>query len=167
MLIKFCSKDVEKGDDKTSKNNSGGYWLNPLVPKHNRYNEAPTVHDSPNSSFRCLTPRTLQSMRAIWCKYVGELNITDDKIFLVEIFFSGFARTKHIQNNYPYLCDKGMKDLSDILHRLGSITPPKVMVKLFNTVVKPILIHDNNVWFTTKTEHRWLTKPCCVFVDVS
>ena len=51
-------------------------------------------------------------------------------------------------NNYPYLCDRGRKALFGILYRLRSITPipPKVMYKLFNTIVKPILIYGNDVW---------------------
>ena len=51
-------------------------------------------------------------------------------------------------NNYPYLCDQGRKALFGTLHRLRSITrvPPKVMFKLFNTVVKPILIYGSDVW---------------------
>ena len=51
-------------------------------------------------------------------------------------------------NNYPYLCDQGRKALFGILHRLRSITPvpPKLMFKLFNTVVKPILIYGSDVW---------------------
>ena len=51
-------------------------------------------------------------------------------------------------NNYPYLCDQGRKALFGILHRLRSITPipQKVMLKLFNTIVKPILIYGSDVW---------------------
>ena len=51
-------------------------------------------------------------------------------------------------NNYPYLCDQGRKALFGVLHRLRSITsvPPKIMFKLFNTVVKPILIYGSDVW---------------------
>ena len=51
-------------------------------------------------------------------------------------------------NNYPYLCDQGRKTLLGILQRLRSITPfpPKVMLKLFNTVVKPIFIYGSDVW---------------------
>ena len=51
-------------------------------------------------------------------------------------------------NIYPYLCDQGRKALFGILHRLRSITPipPKVMFKLFNTIVKPILSYGCDVW---------------------
>ena len=56
-------------------------------------------------------------------------------------------------NNYPYLSDQVKKALFGILYRLQSVIsiPPKVMLKLFNTVVKPILIYSTDVWDHNKS----------------
>ena len=50
--------------------------------------------------------------------------------------------------NYPYLCDQGRKALFGVLHRLRSITPipAKVQFKLFDAVIKPILMYGSDVW---------------------
>ena len=75
-------------------------------------------------------------------------------------------------NNYPYLCDQGRKALFGILHRLRSITPvpPNVMFKLFNTVVKPILIYGSDVWGCNRNGTSMLDKVmlrfCRCFLNV-
>ena len=55
--------------------------------------------------------------------------------------------------NYPYLCDQGRKALFGVLHRLRSITPipPRVHFKLFDAVIKPILIYGSDVWGHNKS----------------
>ena len=55
--------------------------------------------------------------------------------------------------HYPYLCDQGRKALFGLLHRLRSITPipPRVQFKLFDAVIKPILMYGSDVWGHNKT----------------
>ena len=50
--------------------------------------------------------------------------------------------------NNPYLCGQGRKSLFGVLHRLRSITPipPRVQFKLFDAVIKPILMYGSDVW---------------------
>ena len=54
---------------------------------------------------------------------------------------------------YPYLCDQGRKALFGILHRLRSITQifPRVQFKLFDAVIKPLLMYGSDVWGHNKT----------------
>ena len=55
--------------------------------------------------------------------------------------------------DYPYLCDQGQDALFGVLHRLRSITPipPKLQFKLFDAMIKPILIYGNDVLGHNKT----------------
>ena len=55
--------------------------------------------------------------------------------------------------HYPYLCDQGRKALFGVLHRLRSITPipPRVQFKLFDAVIKPILVYGSDVWGHNKS----------------
>ena len=62
--------------------------------------------------------------------------------------------------NYPYLCDQGRKALFGVLHRLRSITPilPRVQFKLFDAVIKPILIYGSDVWGHNKSGTSMIDK---------
>ena len=62
--------------------------------------------------------------------------------------------------NYPYLCDQGRKALFGVLHRLRSITPipPRVLFKLFDAVIKPILIYGSDVWGHNKSGTSMIDK---------
>ena len=55
--------------------------------------------------------------------------------------------------HYPYLGDQGRKALFGVLHRLRSITPipPRVQFKLFDAVIKPILMYGSDVWGHNKS----------------
>ena len=63
--------------------------------------------------------------------------------------------------HYPYLCDQGRKALFGVLHRLRSITPiaPRVQFKLFDAVIKPILMYGSDVWGHNKSGMYMQT--CC------
>ena len=56
-------------------------------------------------------------------------------------------------NTYPYLCDQGRKAIFSMLHKLREILPlpPKVMFKLFDSIIKPILIYGSDVWGHNKS----------------
>ena len=62
--------------------------------------------------------------------------------------------------NYPYLCDQGRKALFGVLHRLRSITPipPRVQFKLFDAVIKPILMYGSDVWGHNKSGTSMIDK---------
>ena len=93
----------------------------------------------------------------VGCKGNGAINQTFNKSEIVQVtqyscldVIVRSARKnneKMFANNYPYLCDQGRKAWFGILYRLQSVTPipPKVMRKLFNTVVKPLLVYGSDV----------------------
>ena len=47
-----------------------------------------------------------------------------------------------------YLCDQGRKAIFGVLHKPREIwpLPPKVMFKLFYSIIKPILIYGSDLW---------------------
>ena len=55
--------------------------------------------------------------------------------------------------NFPYLCDQGRKSLFGVFHRLRSITPipSRVQFKLFDAMIKPILVYGSDVWGHNKS----------------
>ena len=53
-------------------------------------------------------------------------------------------------STYSYLCDQGRKAIFGMMHKIRDIAPlpPKVMFKLFDSVIKPILVYGSDVWGT-------------------
>ena len=51
-------------------------------------------------------------------------------------------------STYSYLCDQGRKAIFGMMHKIRDIAPlpPKVMFKLFDSVIKPILVYGSDVW---------------------
>ena len=56
------------------------------------------------------------------------------------------------RDTYPYLCGQGRRAIFGIRQRLRNIhpVPPTVMFKLYDTLVKPILVYGNDVWGYSK-----------------
>ena len=56
-------------------------------------------------------------------------------------------------NAYPCLCDQGRKAIFSMLHKQREILPlpPKVLFRLFDSIIKPILIYGSDVWSHTKS----------------
>ena len=51
-------------------------------------------------------------------------------------------------STYSYLCDQGRKAIFGMMDKMRDIAPlpPKVMFKLFDSVIKPILVYGSGVW---------------------
>ena len=56
------------------------------------------------------------------------------------------------RDTYPYLCGQGRRAIFGIRQRLRNIhpVPPTVMFKLYDMLVKPILIYGSDVWGYSK-----------------
>ena len=57
-----------------------------------------------------------------------------------------------LRDTYPYLCGQGRRAIFGIRQRLRNIhpIPPTVMFKLYDMLVKPILVYESDVWGYSK-----------------
>ena len=73
--------------------------------------------------------------------------------YLGNIFRSLGRVTEDVfRDTYPYLCGQGRRAIFSIRQRLRNIhpVPPTVMFKLYDMLVKPILIYGSDVWGYSK-----------------
>ena len=64
------------------------------------------------------------------------------------------------RDTYPYLCDQGRRAIFGIRQRLRNIkpVPPTVMFKLYDMLVKPILVYESDAWGYSKQGQAQIDK---------
>ena len=65
-----------------------------------------------------------------------------------------------LKENSRFLCDKARKAIVGIFEKLGQIgaLPPKLLLYIFDTLIKPILLYDIDVWGVSSSANSDIAK---------